>query len=106
MLGQWKAIDRVLSIMDRRAKYLGLHAPVVTEINWREEAARYGIDPSTDFDKLVQQYANTMAGENGGGSVAGSAEASRGEQDTPSPTPIRPEQSPAKSEPFQGSLLR
>jgi len=100
MLGQWKAIDRVLAIMDRRAKYLGLHAPVVTEINWREEAARYGIDPSTEFDKLVQQYADTMAGENGGGSVAGSAEASGGGQDTTSPTSTRSEQSSTKSEPI------
>jgi len=100
MLGQWKAIDRVLAIMDRRAKYLGLHAPVVTEINWREEAARYGIDPSTEFDKLVQQYADTMAGENGGSSVAGSTEASGGEQDTATPSPTRPERSPSESEPF------
>lgn len=98
MLGQWKAIDRILAIMDRRAKYLGLHAPTVTEINWREEAMRHGIDPSTEFDKLVQQYADTMARTDGGGSVAGSPEASGGNEDTAPPTATRPERGASESE--------
>lgn len=47
MAGKWLAIDRLLAIQDRRAKYLGLDAPAKVDITYRvrELAEQYGLDP-------------------------------------------------------------
>src|SRR5690242_6049497 len=45
--GDYAAVDRVLGIMARRAKLLGLDAPVSVDLTLRirEEAERHGLDP-------------------------------------------------------------
>jgi hypothetical protein len=47
LAGKWLAIDRLLAIQDRRAKYLGLDAPAKVDITYRvrELAEQYGLDP-------------------------------------------------------------
>jgi len=47
LAGKWLAIDRLLAIQDRRAKYLGLDAPSKIDITHRvrELAEQEGLDP-------------------------------------------------------------
>ena len=57
--GQWLAKDRVLAIMDRRAKLLGLDAPAKIDITQhiREIAEEAGIDP----DEAVKEAMSIVA---------------------------------------------
>lgn len=54
-------VDRLLRIMERRAKLLGLDAPMV--VKWQEELERAGLPASVIFERLVAQY---MAEQSGG----------------------------------------
>jgi hypothetical protein len=71
--GHVGAVDRVLHIMDRRAKYLGLDAPLV--IDWQREAANAGFDPAATFEELVQFFTDRLADAAGNGGSEGSGEA-------------------------------
>lgn len=57
--GQWQAVDRVLSIMERRAKLLGLDAPTKIDITQhiRQVAEEVGIDP----DEAVKEAERIVA---------------------------------------------
>jgi hypothetical protein len=50
-----QAVDRVLKIMERRAKYLGLDAPATVNINIRQEATRMAEDYDLDPDELIAE---------------------------------------------------
>jgi len=55
--GDFKAIDRVLAIMERRAKLLGLDKTnLYIQADWRREAERKGINAGEIFEKLVNEY--------------------------------------------------
>lgn len=57
------AVDRVLRIAERRAKLLGLDAPVrsIMELDWRKELEDAGVKASDVFEQLVNQIAENMA---------------------------------------------
>lgn len=83
--GNQGAVDRVVKIMDRRARYIpGLNTPDQIEVrDWREEAQEAGFDPAAAFERLVQEAVETVTVAAGdeqpdGGSVAGSEVASEG----------------------------
>lgn len=85
LTGHQGAIDRVIKIMDRRARYIsGLNAPAQLEVrNWRKEIQEAGFDPAAAFEKLVQDAVETVTitagdGRDDAGSVAGSEAASEG----------------------------
>lgn len=48
-----QAVDRVLKIMERRAKYLGLDAPATLNINIRQEAERLAEEYDLDANELI-----------------------------------------------------
>lgn len=64
------AVDRAVRIMERRAKLLGLDAPIMIE--WQREASNAGFDPAATFEELVQHFAGRLVASNGDGSAAGS----------------------------------
>lgn len=81
--GNQGAIDRVIKIMDRRARYIpGLNTPDQLEVrDWRKEAQEAGFDTAAAFERLVQDAVETVTvaagdGRNDAGSVAGSEAAS------------------------------
>lgn len=48
------AVDRVLRIMERRARLLGLDKPLLIDVDWRTELERQGVPASETFEKLVE----------------------------------------------------
>lgn len=50
-----QAVDRVLKIMERRAKYLGLDAPTNYTLNIRHEAERLANELGLDPDELIAE---------------------------------------------------
>ncbi len=55
--GEFKAVDRVLKIMERRAKILGLDKTnLYLEADWRKEAAKKGVSAGEIFEQLVSAY--------------------------------------------------
>jgi hypothetical protein len=66
------AVDRAIRIMERRAKLLGLDAPIMIE--WQREAANAGFDPAATFEELVQYFSARMVHADGDSSPAGSGE--------------------------------
>lgn len=69
------AVDRCLRIMERRARLLGLDAPIALSVDWREEAKAAGLSPSEEFEALVariisdnaQRLGELPSGESDGG---------------------------------------
>lgn len=55
-----QVVDRLLKIMERRAKLLGLDAPMV--VKWQEELEKAGLPASVIFERLVAQYMAEQAG--------------------------------------------
>lgn len=55
--GRWLAVDRVLAIMDRRARLLGLDAPVTVDLmpRIRAEAARLAEEYALDADAIIAE---------------------------------------------------
>jgi len=49
--GDTKAIDSSLRVMERRARLVGLDAPIL--FNWRKDAERMGIPVAEVFDQMV-----------------------------------------------------
>lgn len=49
------AVDRVLKIMERRARLTGLDKPVAFSVDWREEAKRHGLDPIDVLEQVVSE---------------------------------------------------
>jgi hypothetical protein len=61
--GDLDAIDRVLKIMDRRSKLLGLDQPTrIDIIDWRSEAERVGINPEDLFEWVIDKFSAVMEG--------------------------------------------
>lgn len=58
----YNAIDRLLRIAERRAKLLGLDAPVhsIVELDWRKELEEAGVKASDVFEALVTQIAEQL----------------------------------------------
>lgn len=95
--GNLKAVDRVLMIMQRRAKMLGLEKTnLYIETDWRKEASLKGLSPDKLFERIVNAYVQTLESgaedaefkpvpdgkrEDDGGSVEGSAKDSYSEDE-------------------------
>lgn len=55
--GRYGAVDRVLKIMERRARLLGLDAPTaISLVDWRAEVQEAGLNPSEIFEGMVAAY--------------------------------------------------
>jgi len=55
------AVDRVLRIMERRARLLGLDKPLLIDVDWRTELERQGVPASETFEKLVELIMSQQA---------------------------------------------
>lgn len=67
-LSAWKSMDlnTILKTLDQEVKLLGLDKATKSEIDWREEMRKAGVDPASQFESLVQAaYENMlMEGDN------------------------------------------
>ena len=110
--GDLKSIDRVLKIMERRAKITGIDKTnLYLEADWRRDAEKQGLSPGDIFEKLVSAYVGhieegavdaeftnvpvgAIPAEASGGSVAGSATESDTDSESRAEIPKVPENLP------------
>jgi len=67
MLGLWTkarqgnegAVDRILKIMDRRARYLGLDAPTKVQFTWQDELLRLLIEGKITKEDVLNEFSDT-----------------------------------------------
>lgn len=52
--GSLPAIDRLLKVLERRARYLGLDKPVVLQVDWRAEAKAAGLSPEALLETMLE----------------------------------------------------
>ena len=107
--GDLKAIDRVLKVMERRAKIIGLDKTnLYLEADWRRDAEKQGLSPGEIFEKLVSAYVEdiergavdakfsevpvrAIEAEASGGSVGGSSTESDTDSESRAEIPEVPE---------------
>lgn len=53
-LGNVQAVDRVIRLMERKARLWGYEMPVRVEFDWRKEVQEAGASPSDVFEKMVR----------------------------------------------------
>lgn len=53
--GSLSAVDRVIKIMERRSRLLGLDKPIQVDVDWRSELERAGVPWDVIFEQLVQK---------------------------------------------------
>lgn len=58
--GDVRSIGAALSIMDRRARYLGLDAPKLIEVDWRQEIAK--LQEAGETEMSASEIFETMVG--------------------------------------------
>jgi len=67
--GNGTAIDRILRVMERRSRLLGLDRPLELDVNWREQATRAGLNPNEVLERMVAEIITSNA--NGVGQQSG-----------------------------------
>jgi hypothetical protein len=87
------AVDRILQIMEMRAKLLGLNAPTKVSIDWRKELEDAGIPAGEVRERLINSIAETL----GSGESAADAGSDNGSTET-SIEPIGDSPLPAATE--------
>lgn len=61
LAGNLDAVDRVLKIMERRTRLLGLDKPVQLDVmDWREEATRVGLNPDNLYEWIVGKFTSAL----------------------------------------------
>jgi len=76
--GNYAAIDRMLKVLERRAKMLGYDQPDKVDLTaWRQEAAEMGLDPDDVLNTTVKALSASVSSKSkpsDAGSAAGSPE--------------------------------